>query len=135
MTGSVSPLYEAGAPLRRAGVIPGYDMTSEAALSKLSYLLALPNLDSAERTRMMSLSIRGEITEHANVLFEHPSTTSTARQSLTNFGYAISEGNLAEVQRLLEGDAGWQLNESDYAGNTPLVSSGFGPKRARLNLS
>ena len=122
MTGSVSPLYEAGAQLRRAGVVPGYYMTSEAALSKLSYLLALPHLSTSKRIQMMTQSIRGEITEQANVTFEHPARIPATRESLTSLGYAISGGDVVEVKRLLKGDAGWLLNESDYAGNTPLVS-------------
>ena len=123
MTGTVTPLYAPAMVLKRAGVIPGYDMTSEAALAKLSYLLALPNLSTDRIVEMMSVSIRGEFTEQDNMLFEHPTRhLPSSLANLTSLSYAISNGNLAETKELLRGDLGWLLNEADYSGNTPLVS-------------
>ena len=122
MTGTVSPLYEPAMILKRAGVIPGYDMTSEAALAKLSYLLALPNISMHRVIELMSVSIRGEFTEQGNMLFEHPTRSlPPPLANLTSLSYAISNGNLAETEELLKGDLGWLLNEADYSGNTPLV--------------
>lgn len=118
MTGTVSPLYEPAMLLQRAGVIPGHDMTSEAALAKLSYLLALPDLTIEEVRQQMAISLRGELTELTSVVFAHPRAT-----NLTSLCYAISNGSEQEVQEILKGDVGWLLlNEADYSGNTPLVS-------------
>lgn len=122
MTGTVSPLYEPAMLLKRAGVVPGHDMTSEAALAKLSYLLALPELSTEQRIQRMSVSIRGEFTEQTSMVFEHPRGVLPAGiANLTALGYAISEGNDPQVQDLLGGDLGWLLNEADYSGNTSLV--------------
>lgn len=61
MTGTVSPLYEPAMLLKRAGVIAGHDMTSEAALAKLSYLLAMPGSNPEDVIQKMSISLRGEL--------------------------------------------------------------------------
>ena len=124
MTGTVSPLYEPAMLLKHAGVIPGHDMTSEAALAKLSYLLAMPGLNPEDIVQKMSVSLRGEMTEQVNMVFEHPSGVLPDRLArLTSLGYAISKGDVPEIQKLLKGDHGWLLNEADYSGNTPLVST------------
>ncbi len=53
--------YATGGALRTAGVVSGYDMTPEAALTKLSYLLSLD--DSPEEVRRkVQENLRGELT-------------------------------------------------------------------------
>lgn len=123
VNGSVSPLYEPAILLKQVGVIPGYDLTSEAALAKLSYLLSLPDMPTEEITRLMSLPLRGEHTVHTGMEFQHPDGFLPQHLSdLTKLVYAISRGNVSEVEGLLRGDVAWLLNEPDYSGNTPLVS-------------
>lgn len=58
--GFVSPLYAPGTILGRAGVVFGHDLTTEAALTKLGYLLAVQNLSYSDITAQMAHSIRGE---------------------------------------------------------------------------
>lgn len=114
--------------LKRVGLIAGHDMTSEAALAKLSYLLALPYLSTEGVIQQMSISLRGEFTEQTNIIFQHPHGMLPDRlANLTSLGYAISRGNVLEVIGLLKGELGWLLNGADYLGNTPLVNRSATP--------
>lgn len=53
--------YATGNALSQAGVISGHDMTLEATLTKLHYLLS-QNLPYAEICQLMEVSLRGELT-------------------------------------------------------------------------
>lgn len=60
LKGSVNPLYEAGKKLVDVGVVPGRDMTSEAALTKLAWCLARGwGCEGARRE--MGRCLRGEM--------------------------------------------------------------------------
>ena len=54
--------YATGSSLARAGVVSGLDMTPEAALTKMSYLLS-QDLGVDEVRRYMSVNLRGELTD------------------------------------------------------------------------
>ena len=60
--GAVSGIYETGKALIDAGVIPGSDVTPEAALTKLSYVLSKEDWDINQKRKAMDYSIRGEMT-------------------------------------------------------------------------
>ena len=63
-TGSVEMgLYETSLNLLNAGVISGYDSTTEALISKLMYLLG-ENEDIETVKKLMQTSLCGEITVH-----------------------------------------------------------------------
>ncbi|XP_018300054.1 L-asparaginase 1 [Mycetomoellerius zeteki] len=61
-TGCVSDMYEAGKLLQKAGVISGFDMTPEAALTKLAYVLSKKDWDTETKRQMMQTNLRGELT-------------------------------------------------------------------------
>lgn len=54
-------MYETSLSLRNCGVVSGYDSTTEAAITKLMFLLA-QDLTHEEVLRMLNKPIRGEIT-------------------------------------------------------------------------
>ncbi|SPO00650.1 related to Lysophospholipase [Cephalotrichum gorgonifer] len=135
-SGFVSPVYGPGTELGRAGVIFGLDMTIEAALTKLSYLLAIPDLSTADISSHMSRSLRGEVTERASqTAFSHPADSLGAMESLltpadaafTALGYAIRNGDLSAFGDILRADEVAMLTKVDYAGNTAVHLAAMGP--------
>jgi L-asparaginase len=54
--------YANGHVLREVGVVTGQDMTPEAALAKLHYLLS-KNMPPAHIKRQLIANLRGELTE------------------------------------------------------------------------
>jgi L-asparaginase len=54
-------LYETGQRLRSAGVLSAFDMTTEAAITKLMYVLG-QNLSHEENLELMKKPLRGEFT-------------------------------------------------------------------------
>lgn len=104
----------------------GLDMTTEAALTKLAYLLALPESTPESVAKNMSISLRGELTEFSLPVFRHPDGALPERvQTLTLMGYAIAQGDLERVKTILKTEHHWLLNDADYSGNTPIVSGPF----------
>jgi lysophospholipase len=132
-SGAVSPVYAPATVLGNAGVVFGHDLTTEAALTKLFFLLGLPGLSYKEIVERMCISLRGEMTEAAaHPQFAHVDATqpgsslSDEQRLFTELGYCISSGDAPAVVRMLD-DSGYSLlNAVDYAGNTALHLAAVG---------
>ncbi|KAJ7345225.1 hypothetical protein JRQ81_001175 [Phrynocephalus forsythii] len=138
LRGAVSVVYATGKTLIDAGVIPGADMTPEAALAKLSYVLSKPGLTLAEKRKMLSENLRGEMTvaptrthitlkdsrfiqEIARCLFiSCKEELAAVRDALTPplACVAAKNGDL-DALKILE-SMGGNLSSGDYDGRTPL---------------
>lgn len=129
LSGNVSPLYAPATMLRRRGVIFGYDMTTEAALTKLSYLLGQSHLSLEDVRAQMAISLRGELTDKGRTHFEHPSAQSLSPEvaTLTALGYTIFEGHLDVVKATLDSGNCVLLHGTDYMGNTLLHIAAASP--------
>jgi lysophospholipase len=130
-TGNISPIYAPVTILGNAGVVFGHELTTEAALTRLSYLLAKPRLSPKVIAMQMAISIRGELTEQAPPQFSHPyseeAAISTHQTAFTALGHAIARGDLKSAMSVLDGDPYSLLNARDYAGNTALHLAATGP--------
>ncbi|XP_047353242.1 L-asparaginase 1 isoform X1 [Vespa velutina] len=79
-TGRVSGTYEAGKLLEETGVISGYDMTPEAALTKLAYVLSNTDWNVKRKRRIMQSNLRGELTSsQLPFMFESDLVNAVAR--------------------------------------------------------
>lgn len=61
-TGAVNVIYETGQVLHSCGVISGYDMTPEAALTKLAYVLGKAEWSLEIKKQKIDSNLRGEMT-------------------------------------------------------------------------
>jgi lysophospholipase len=152
--GEVEAHYATGTALLDCGIVPLYDMTVEAALSKLSVLLG--NFSSQEARVAMRTSAIGEMSDHQNEVkfsFVNSSFVLSVAAALKTTAVgdhlaiaksiapvllcsAAGEGNIELLKSLISGQ-GLDPNSSDYDLRTPLhiAASERQPKAVELLLS
>ena len=137
--GSVSESYVAGSVLRSLGVVSGHDMTPEAALTKLAYLLSQSDLDPSQLKHFLQKNIRGELsgpTRNMRFTFREQSFIDSVSKVITEGAALGVDNEIAEVlfpvllcaaagrgdteglERMVA--AGADLDAGDYDGRTPL---------------
>ncbi|KAL9652565.1 hypothetical protein ABK040_000133 [Willaertia magna] len=139
--GTVSASYKTGSVLYdECGVVSGSDMTTEAAVTKLMYLLSC-DYEPEEIKRMITVDLRGELTPQQKAsrysLRDHGFVSAVCRALNTNSSNAAETdevtkallpvillsvsaiGDLDEMNRLVEVD-GADVNAYDYDKRTAL---------------
>uniref|UniRef100_A0A1B0EST4 asparaginase n=1 Tax=Glossina morsitans morsitans TaxID=37546 RepID=A0A1B0EST4_GLOMM len=80
--GSVAEIYQTGQVLVDMGVLPGFDMTPEAALTKLSYVLGKKEWSLDIKKQMMQSNLRGELTSNSGPQMEEYDLVDAVARSL-----------------------------------------------------
>lgn len=137
--GSVTGAYVAGTVLAKAGVVSGHDMTPEAALTKLAYLLSQSELTPQQVKHYITQDLRGELTPQHHqdrFSFQEQAFADTVSKVLTQgeqhgISHEVSQalfpvlmcaaatrGDIEAVERMLRSNI--SIDASDYDGRTAL---------------
>ncbi|VDD96132.1 unnamed protein product [Enterobius vermicularis] len=140
--GQVDANYATGKQLYDVGVIPGSDMTTEAAVIKLSYVLGKDDWDLTKKREMMQKNLRGEMTvssketlqdlEIIPELARFLKISSSSEVELLKDAlfppllcHAAKNGDVSLLEKLRR--SGADLSVPDYNGRTALhIAASFG---------
>ncbi|XP_030890104.1 60 kDa lysophospholipase isoform X1 [Leptonychotes weddellii] len=151
LQGSVTSDYAAGMAMAGAGIVSGFDMTSEAALAKLSYVLGQPGLSLDGKKELLARDLRGEMTLPTGAE-RRPSLSCSALGrrvaqllTLSQEADAVRDalmpslacaaahaGNLEVLQALVE--LGSDLSLENFNGQTPLHTAARGGQPGAVTM-
>ncbi|XP_037938737.1 L-asparaginase-like [Teleopsis dalmanni] len=114
--GSVAEIYDTGKVLFDLGVLPGFDMTPEAALTKLSYVLGKAEWSLEEKKQMMQSNLRGELTSASGPKMEEFDLVDAVARSL----HLSSPQDLGQLGATLFPA---MLNSAVIAGDIPKINN------------
>ncbi|EFB29761.1 hypothetical protein PANDA_007422, partial [Ailuropoda melanoleuca] len=97
LQGAVTSDYAAGMAMAGAGIVSGSDMTSEAALAKLSYVLGQPGLSLDCRKELLARDLRGEMTLPAGAKGQPSLSRSTLGRGVAQL-LTLSQGAIVSTQ-------------------------------------
>ncbi|KAL7873198.1 hypothetical protein AOLI_G00122690 [Acnodon oligacanthus] len=138
LRGSVTTSYATGKALSDAGLVAGCDMTPEAALSKLSYVLARKDLTTQEKKKMLSHNLRGEmiadlegaklsLSDSRFIQVIAKSLSISCKEELEAIRDALTPALACAAAKIGDTEAleairemGGNLSMADYDGRTPL---------------
>ncbi|XP_044774089.1 60 kDa lysophospholipase [Neomonachus schauinslandi] len=151
LQGSVTSDYAAGMAMAGAGIVSGFDMTSEAALAKLSYVLGQPGLSLDGKKELLARDLRGEMTLSTGAERRPSLSCSALGQgvaqllTLSQEADAIRDalmpslacaaahaGNLEVLQALVE--LGSDLSLENFNGQTPLHAAARGGQPGAVTM-
>ncbi|NXC17498.1 LPP60 lysophospholipase, partial [Corythaeola cristata] len=123
LRGSVKMVYATGQTLADVGVVPGGDMTPEAALTKLSYALSKSKLSWEEKRQCfydLDINhIRGEANIKCLILFVSQELEAIRDALIPPLACAAAKlGDIDALRAIAE--MGGNLSCGDYDGRTPL---------------
>lgn len=137
--GAVSDIYATGKALSNAGVVPGVDMTTECALTKLAYLLADESLTPDQVREKMKISLAGELTRpvinpigvisstlsdtYANLILTLPPDMRHQFAHIIGthfFHVAASKDDVRALEKVLDLELNFNIDAIDYQGSTAL---------------
>ncbi|KAF6350808.1 asparaginase [Rhinolophus ferrumequinum] len=142
LQGTVTSDYATGMATVGADIVSGFDMTSEAALAKLSYVLGQPRLSLHSRKELLARDLRGEMTLPVSDECQPSLQSSTLGLGVTQLlsltqadavrdalmpslaCAAAHAGDLEALQVLAE--MGIELSLEDFNGQTPLHAAARG---------
>ncbi|XP_067219186.1 60 kDa lysophospholipase-like [Chanodichthys erythropterus] len=138
LRGTVTTSYATGQALSDAGLVGGFDMTTEAALSKLSYVLGKQDLTPEKKKEMLRRDLRGEMTADLDgaklslrdsrfIQVLAKSLNVSCKEELDAIRDALTPTLVCAAAKIGDTDTleairemGSDLNTADYDGRSPL---------------